>query len=147
MRRIFGLLIWAALLPAPLLAQKTLPTDSTSTEPDQELDDFGGRFKGIHRITTKMRGVRGAGETVYLVSADGRRLSAFRENKLLWATNVMAPFKAEIPAGRVSSLVLSSHILFVGLGKRGSAEVDRRTGRIVSKYVDRDPSNLAAEPH
>jgi len=146
MRLTAGLLIWAALLPGPLLAQKSLPADSTSTEPDQELDDFSGRFKGIHRITAKMRGVRGASKTVYLVSVDGRQLSALRANHLLWTTNVVAPFKAEIPAAHIASLVLSSDILFVSLGKRGFAEVDRNTGKIIGKYFDRDPNNLVAEP-
>ena len=140
MRLTTGLLVWATLLPVPLLVQRPLPLDSVSTEPDQELDDFSGRFKGIHRITVKMRGVRGTSKTVYLVSADGRRLSAFQADKLLWESNVAAPFKNRSSAASISSLVLSSHILFVGLGKLGSVEVDRRTGKIVSKNLDRDPS-------
>jgi hypothetical protein len=149
MRLTTGLLVWAALLPVPLLAQKPLPlpVDSVSTEPDQELDDFSGRFKGIHRITAKMRGVRGVGKTAYLVSSDGQQLSAFRANHLLWTTDVVAPFKTKTPAARISSLVLSSNILFVSLAKRGMAEVDRNTGKIVSKYFDRDPNHIVAEPH
>jgi hypothetical protein len=146
MRLVFYFLVGAALLPTPLLAQRPLPIDRALTEPDQELDDFSGRFGGIHRMTTKLRGVRGNRQTVYWVSASGQQLSAYQAGKLLWTSNVVAPFRAELPAARIASLVLSSRIIFVSLGKRGSAEVDRNTGQIVSKYVDRDPNEIVAEP-
>jgi hypothetical protein len=146
MRLLFYSLIWATLLPTSLLAQKPLPINRTFTELDQELDDFSGRLAGIHRITAKMRGVQGANQTSYWVSADGQQLSAYQAGKLLWTNSVAVSFKAGIPAARITSLVLSSRIIFVSLGKRGSAEVDRNTGRIVSKYFDRDPTNTVAEP-
>lgn len=41
------------------------------TEPDQELDGFTFRFKSTHQITPQLRGVRGSGNTLYWVSADG----------------------------------------------------------------------------
>lgn len=146
MRLFTYLLLGAALLPGPLLAQKPVLADSTYTEPDQELADFSGRFNGIHRITAKLRGVRGANKTVYWVSADGRQLSAFQAGKRLWTTDVVAPFRAEIPTARIASMALASNLIFINLGPRGMAEVDRKTGRISGKYFDRDPTNLVAEP-
>ena len=146
MRLTSALLLIAALLPAPLLAQtRPSPADSTLIEPDQELDNFSGRFNGMHHITTKLRGVRAANKTVYWVSVDGRQLSAFQAGKHLWTTDVVAPFKAEIPAARVASMALATNILFVNLGPRGMAEVDRKTGQISGKYFDRDPNNLVPE--
>ena len=140
-------LVTALLEPAAALAQnRPAPADTTLTEPDQELDNFSGRFNRIHRITTKLRGVRATNRMVYWVSADGRQLSAFQAGKRLWATNVAASFKVEIPAARIATITLASTIIFVKLGPRGMAEVERKTGRISGKYFDRDPTNLVAEP-
>ena len=147
MRLPSSLLLAAALLPAPLLAQThPSPADSTLTEPDQELDHFSGRFNGMHHITTKLRGVRAANKTVYWVSADGQELSAFQAGKHLWTSKVVVPFKAEIPAARIASIALATNIIFVNLGPRGMAEVERKTGQISGKYFDRDPNNLVPEP-
>ena len=147
MRSFISFIILAVLLPTPLLAQtRPSPADSTLTEPDQELDQFSGRFNGMHHITPRLRGVRAANKTVYWVSADGRQLVAFKAGKQLWATNVAAPFKTELPTAHIVSMVLASNIIFVNLGPRGMAEVDRETGRISAKYFDRDPNHLAAEP-
>jgi hypothetical protein len=148
MRFLTQIALLLALLPIPLLAQtRPAPADTTRTEPDQELDHFSGRFRGLHRITARLRGVRAAANTVYWVGADGRHLSAFQAGKLQWATDVVAPFRAEIPAARIASMALASNIIFVNLGKRGMAEIDRKTGQIVGKYFDRDPNNLVAEPN
>jgi hypothetical protein len=140
-------LVVALLLPAALRAQtRPVAADTARTEPDQELDHFGGGFKGIHVITAGLRGVRGTSRTVYVVGRDNRQLSAYQAGKLLWTTNVAGPFLAEIPTVRIASLVLITELLFVNLTPRGMAEVDRKTGQISGKYFDRDPHNLVAEP-
>jgi hypothetical protein len=140
-------LLATLLLPAGLLAQtRPVLADTARTEPDQELDDFSGGFAGTHVMTASLRGTRGAKRTYYVVAADGRQLWAYQAGKLLWATDVAAPFLAQIPAARIASLVLSSNLLSVNLGPRGMAEVDRKTGKIGAKYFDRDPANLVADP-
>lgn len=66
-------LVAALLGPTAALAQNRLsPADTILTEPDQELDNFSGRFNCMHCITRKLRGVRAANKTVYRVSVDGR---------------------------------------------------------------------------
>jgi len=140
-------LVATLLVPATARAQsRPLLTDTTATEPDQELDNFSGGFNKIHRITGKLRGVRAANKIVYWVSADHRHLSAFQAGKLLWTTDVVSPFKEEIPTAHISTVILASNILFVSLGERGMAEVDRKTGQVVARYFDRDPNHLMAEP-
>ena len=140
------LLVAAGLAPGLLFAQhKPQPADSALTEPDQELDLFSYRFKGIHYLSATLRGVRAADKVTYWVSADNRQLAAYQAGKRLWMTNVVAPFAAEIPTARIASLILTTEIIFVGLGKRGLAEVDRKTGRVTGKYFDRDPNNLVAD--
>ncbi len=140
------LLVVAGLSPGALFAQnKPQPADSTFTEPDQELDLFSGRFKGIHHLSATLRGVRAADKVTYWVSADNRHLAAYQAGKRLWMTDVVAPFTAEIPAARIQSLTLATEIIFVSLGKRGFAEVDRKTGRITGKYFDRDPNHSVAD--
>ncbi|AMR26852.1 hypothetical protein A0257_06855 [Hymenobacter psoromatis] len=147
LRSYYPLLLAVLLLPGRLLAQRPPQTFNSPghTEPDQELDGFSGKFKSIHLISASVRGVRAAGQIVYWVSADRRRLSAFRAGSLLWCTDVVAPFQAEIPAVRIHSLVLSSELLFVSLGRRGLAEIDRKSGHVAGRYFDRDPNNLRAE--
>ncbi|RZL02294.1 MAG: hypothetical protein EOO62_22740, partial [Hymenobacter sp.] len=127
----FRLLLLAALgLPFAALSQaRPALTDTAHTEPDQELDDFRGRYEGIHTFSPQMRGVRAANKTVYWVSSDGQQLSAYQDGKQLWLTEVVVPFKAEIPDAHIKSLALASAIIFVNLGPRGMAEVDRKTGR------------------
>ena len=149
MRSVTQIALLAALLlpPAALLAQiRPVVADTARTAPDQELDNFNGGFAGTHVMTASLRGTQGANRTYYVVGADGRQLWAYQTGKLLWATDVVAPFLAEIPAARIASLVLSTNLLFVSLGPRGMAEVDRKTGRIGAKYFDRDPTNLVADP-
>jgi hypothetical protein len=139
--------ILVALLPAGLRAQtRPVTADTARTEPDQELDNFSGGFKGIHVITTSLRGTRGANRTAYVVARDGRQLSAYQAGKLLWTSNVAGPFLVEIPTVRIVSLVLITDLLFVNLSPRGMAEVNRKTGQVSGKYFDRDPNHLVAEP-
>jgi hypothetical protein len=140
------LLLGALALPLTVRSQ-TRPalTDTTHTEPDQELDGFSGRYPKIHVFSAQLRGVRAAHETTYWVSSNGRQLSAYQAGKRRWLLDVVAPFQSEIPAAHVASLVLASDIIFVSLGPRGMAEVDRKTGRIVAKYFDRDPQHLVAD--
>ena len=140
------LLVVAGLTPSLLLAQnRPQPADSAFTEPDQELDSFYGQYEGIHYLSATLRGVRAANQTVYWVSADNRHLAAYQVGKRLWITDVGAPFTAEIPTARISSLTLSTELIFVSLGKRGLTEVDRKTGRVTSKYFDRNPNHLLAD--
>lgn len=140
------LLVVAGLAPGSLFAQnRPQPVDSAFTEPDQELNSFSGQFKDIHRLSATLRGVRAADKTTYWVSADNRHLAAYQAGKRLWVTNVVVPFKAEIPAARIRSLSLATESIFVSLGKRGFAEVDRKTGRITNRYFDRDPNNSVAD--
>ncbi|MVN75572.1 hypothetical protein GO988_04460 [Hymenobacter sp. HMF4947] len=141
-------LLFLAALELPVFAPaQTRPAlaDTTRTEPDQELDNFSGRYHGIHVLSAQLRGVRATNKTVYWVSANGRQLSAYQAGRRLWLVDVVTPFRAEIPAAHIASLVLASNIIFVKLGRRGMAEVDRSTGRIVAKYFDRAPTNLVAD--
>ena len=142
----FCLLLAALGLPTSKQSQ-TRPARATATrtEPDQELDDFRGRYKGIHRFSARLRGVRAAGQTVYWVSSNSEQLMAYHANKQVWSTSVVAPFRAEIPTAHIASIVLTSNIIFVRLGRRGMAELDRKTGHLVAKYFDRDPHNLKAD--
>ena len=144
--RLITCLLLALVLPGRSPAQNLLQTPKANlTEPDQELDLYGGKFKSIHLISAKMRGVRAANQTTYWVSADNRHLAAYQAGKSLWLAKVVVPFKAEIPTIRIHSLVLSSKLIFVRLSPRGMAEVDRKSGRIVARYLDRDLHNLKVE--
>lgn len=143
----FRLLLLTALgLPVSALTQ-TRPalTDTTRTEPDQELDNFSGRYNKIHIFSGRLRGVRAANNTVYRVSVDGRQLWAYQASKQLWFIDVVTPFRAEIPSAHIASIALASTLIFVNLGPRGMVEVDRKTGQIMAKYFDRDPRKLVAD--
>lgn len=104
----------AALLPPELLlAQQRQHYNYKLTEPDQELDGFSGGYAKIHKLSAQLRGVRGANGTIYWVSVDGSRLSAYQNNKLLWQTNVAKPFQAVIHQAKVTSLIFTFNIIFV----------------------------------
>lgn len=115
-----------------LLVKPTFPTpvpiDRRLTEADQELDD--ARFVGIHRISARVRGVRGLGSTLYWVSADGQRVTAYRRGRQLWQTAVTPPFQHQLPKAVVTTLILCSNTVFIGVGTRGHLELNRQTGRI-----------------
>jgi hypothetical protein len=136
-------LLLLGTLALPIVARSQ--TRSTHTEPDQELDEFSGRYPKLHVFSARLRGVRAAHETTYWVSSDGRQLAAYQAGKRRWLLDVVASFQGEIPAAHIVSLVLAADILFVNLGPRGMAEVDRKTGRIVATYFDRDPQHLVAD--
>jgi hypothetical protein len=125
----------ALLTTAPLAAQQRLPSYAL-TEPDQELDSFSGGYAGIHKISARLRGVRGADSTLYWVSADSRRLTAYQRGRQLWQANVTQAFAAVLPNAVIDRLVFASNVVFVFTAKNGHAEVDRATGKVSAVGVD-----------
>ncbi|MGI4834694.1 MAG: hypothetical protein ACRYFK_14660 [Janthinobacterium lividum] len=111
---------------APAPARPAAPYPVRLTEADQELDY--ARFGGIHCISARVRGVRGLGGTVYWVSADGQRITAYRLGHRLWQTAVGPRFQRRLPHARVTKLILCSNTVFVDVGPRGYAELNRQTG-------------------
>lgn len=124
----------ALLIAAPLAAQQR--PSSARTEPDQELDGFSGGYAGIHKISARLRGVRGADSTLYWVSVDGRRLTAYQRGRQLWQANVTQAFAAVLPNAVIDRLVFASNVVFVFTAKSGHAEVDRATGKVSAVGVD-----------
>ncbi|WP_151089206.1 hypothetical protein [Hymenobacter baengnokdamensis] len=131
------LLILAILLGLPdaLLAQQ-LPFDLTLTEPDQELDDFTYQFVGIHKMSPQLRGVRGADNTVYWVSANSQQLTAYQQGKQLWQVAIGQTFQQTMRGAIVTKLIFCSTVVFVSVGSHGQAEIDRKTGAIISAGTD-----------
>lgn len=138
--RFFTLLLLVVLLflAGLLLAQQPQSYDLKLTEPDQELDDFKdkGDFEGIHRITPRMRGVRGIDNTLYWVSADRRRVTAYQRGRQVWQANVAKAFFSYLPDATVITLVFCFNTVFVLTNKKGHAEIDRATGVISAVGVD-----------
>jgi hypothetical protein len=77
------LMLAMMLLAADPVAARQSAYNYNLTEPDQELDDFSGRYAKIHKISARLRGVRGADSTLYWVSPDGHLLTAYRRGKRL----------------------------------------------------------------
>ena len=131
-------------IPALLLALSTrfapspvslppAPYDVRLTEADQELDY--SRFEGIHRISARVRGVRGLGGTLYWVSADGQRVTAYYQGRQQWQATVGQAFRVRLPHARVTKLILCSNTVFVDFGARGYAELNRQTGRVQASGI------------
>ncbi len=125
------------LMALPLVAQQRLPSYAL-TEPDQELDGFSGGYAGIHRISARLRGVRGADSTLYWVSPDGQRITAYRRGQQLWQANLTQAFAAVLPGAVIDRLVFASNAIFVFTAKGGHAEVARDTGKISTTGVDQE---------
>ena len=130
----------SGLLAALLVASFTLAAQQPAynlalTEPDQELDGFTYRYAGIHRFTSRLRGVRGADSTIYWVSADSKHLTAYKRGHKLWQANVSRAFAKLLPDAKISHLVLSSGVIFLSTTGRGHAEIDRETGSISAQGV------------
>lgn len=128
----------ALLLPGLGQAQtRPLSPDDSRTEPDQEVDLYGTpQYNTIHYITPAIRGVVAMHDVVYWVSPNGRQLIAYRDGHRKWSTDVVAPFQKDLPAASIQTLTLSTGYVFVSLGLRGVAAVDRRNGRVTNKYLD-----------
>lgn len=136
--RLTPLCLAASLLTAlPLAAQQRLPSYAL-TEPDQELDGFGGGYASIHRISARLRGVRGADSTLYWVSPDGRRLTAYQRGRQLWQANLTQAFAPILPGAVIDKLVFASNVIFVFTAQGGHAEVARDTGKISATGVDKE---------
>ena len=124
-------LVMMLLATRPLLAQQ-LPYANSLTEPDQELDNFGGGYASIHKISAQLRGVRGADSTFYWVSADGRQLTAYKRGQQLWQANMNQVFARVLTSVRIEKLIFASNIVFVSTTKGVYAEIDRKTGKAVA---------------
>lgn len=102
----------AALLVATLTLAAQQPAYNLAlTEPDQELDDFSGRFAGLHRFSAKLRGVRGADSTLYWVSADSKHLTAYKRGRRLWQAAVSQAFAKLLPSAKIDRLALSTEYI------------------------------------
>lgn len=123
------------LAARPLLAQQ-LPHAHNLTEPDQELDGFSGGYAKIHRISARLRGVRGADSTLYWVSPDGRQLTAYKRGQRLWQAHVSQAFAHVLSGAKIDKLIFSSNVVFVSTAKGGHAEIDRATGKVTAVGVD-----------
>ncbi len=133
-----SLCLAACLLTAlPLAAQQRLPSYAL-TEPDQELDGFSGGYASIHRISARLRGVRGADSTLYRVSLDGQRLTAYQRGHRLWQANITQAFATILPGAVIDRLVFASNVVFVFTAQGGHAEVARDTGKISATGVDKE---------
>jgi hypothetical protein len=136
--------LWAAcslLLTSSGFAQPTpkrLLYIQAQVEPDQELNHFIATeaFKGVHHISTQIRGVRAANEVVYWVSPDGAVVSAYQGEQELWRLNVRHAFQPMVAQAQIRSLVLSQDVLFVSVQPSGFAEVNRHTGKLNYKTID-----------
>lgn len=106
------------------------------TEPDQELDNFTYRYAGLHHFTSHLRGVQGAGGTLYWVSANGKHLTAYKQGRKLWQADINRAFAKLLPSARIDRLSLSSDVIFLMTTSRGHAEIDRTTGSISALGVD-----------
>lgn len=138
--RTFSPLLLATLLLAattPLAAQQRPPSRAL-TEPDQELDGFSGGYAGIHQISARLRGVRGADSTLYWVSQDGRQLTAYKRGQQLWQANLTKAFATTLPSALIDKLVFSSNVVFVFTAKGGHTEVNRATGKVSAIGVDKE---------
>lgn len=106
------------------------------TEPDQELDDFSGKFAGLHRFSARLRGVRGADSTLYWVSADNKHLVAYKRGRRLWQADISRAFVKLLPSAKIDRLALSSEYIFLLTTGRGHAEINRATGSVGAVGVD-----------
>ncbi|WP_426060849.1 hypothetical protein [Hymenobacter sp. B1770] len=121
------------MIPIVGLAQqleKASPYNKALLEADQETDKAYGTSKGIHTFTPQVRGVSGAGGTVYWVAADGKSLSAYQNGQLQWKADIAKAFQKLIGQTEIQKLALSSEVLFLFTAKKGHAEINRKTGEI-----------------
>jgi hypothetical protein len=132
----FSRLMLVMLLVAGPVAAQQSGYSYNLTEPDQELDGFSGGYAKIHKISARLRGVRGADSTLYWVSPDGHLLTAYRRGKRLWQTNINQHFAYLIRDVKIDKLVFSSDVIFVFTAKSGHAEIDRLTGKVGTIGVD-----------
>ncbi len=129
-----------ALPPAAIFARQSgpLPYATTQVEPDQEMSPIGvatDEFKGIHIISTRVRGVRGANGVVYWVSSNKEILSAYQGEHLLWRLNVAKAFTPALSQPQIKKLIFCSNTVFVTVNKKGFAEVNRQTGSLGHKMM------------
>jgi len=132
------LLATLLLVSKPLLAQQRPLYSNELTEPDQELDGFSGGYAGIHKVSVRLRGVRGADSTFYWVSIGGRQLTAYQRGQRLWQANLTQAFATILPKAVIRRLVLSSNVIFISTDRGGHAEVDRTTGKVSAVGVDKE---------
>lgn len=133
--------MFLVLLPVALLAQQrpsVAPYDAKLVESDQEVDAAYGISKGIHQITPLVRGVRGADDVVYWTSSDKQVLLAYQSKQLVWKTNVARVFPMPLQQAGINTLIFASEIAFVRVGKNGFAEVNRKTGLVTSKTIQKN---------
>lgn len=137
---------YLAVLSSAAVAQPAspLPYANTQVEPDQESSPLGVAtedFKAVHRLSSTVRGVRGADGMVYWVSPDHRVLTAYRGAQQVWQTPVADAFRSQFKDPKIEQLIFASNTIFVVVNKKGFIEVDRQSGSVspTTVYSDSEP--------
>ncbi|RED23480.1 hypothetical protein BD847_2537 [Flavobacterium cutihirudinis] len=90
----------------------------------------------INLTTTQKRGIEKNG-TLYFVEKDLQTISAYKNNKLLWQTNVITICgKPKVGEPKIRYLKYKTEKLFVTIGKHDYAEVDAINGKTSFLGVD-----------
>ncbi len=84
-----------------------------------------------------MKGLNGV---VLWVADDNQSLAAYKGEQLLWKTNIASTYPEIIGSREIRAVVSDSPVavIFVVVGERTFAEVDRNTGKVTSVDVQRD---------
>ena len=85
---------------------------------------------------TKMRGIK-SGKVIYFVENDLQTISAYRNGKLKWKTNIISVcVKPSVGKSEIRYVKLEAGKLFVTYGKHSYAEVE--TGNGNAKFLGED---------
>ena len=85
---------------------------------------------------TKMRGIKSE-KVIYFVENDLQTISAYRNGKLTWKTNIISVCgEPKVGKSEIRHMKLEAEKLFITYGKHSFAEVDAENGNV--KYFAED---------
>ena len=83
----------------------------------------------VNFFETKMRGIE-HNKIIYFAESDLQTISAYRNNKLIWQTNVISVCgKPSVGKSEIRYIKYASNKLFVVFGKHSFAEIDISDGK------------------
>jgi len=84
----------------------------------------------LNFFETKMRGIE-HNKIIYFAESDLQTISAYKNNKLIWQTNVISVCgKPSVGKSEIRYIKYESNELFIVFGKHSFAKIDVKNGKI-----------------